>query len=93
MLVSPPTIKYGTFIFNPDLPKDYYIQIGFKDISIGQAPEQIVLYNDLRCIHRQYELRHYVTGTIHGAIGDTYNFMRVLVSDTEKYFHYGIAVG
>ena len=36
MLVPPPTIKYDTFIFNPELPKDHYIQIGFKDVSIVQ---------------------------------------------------------
>ena len=35
----PPIIKYDTFIFNPDLPKYHYIQIGFKEVSIGQAPE------------------------------------------------------
>ena len=43
MLVSPPTIKYDTFIFNPDLLKYHYIQIGFKEVSIGQAPENIVI--------------------------------------------------
>ena len=30
ILVPPPTIKYDSFIFNPDLQKDHYIQIGFK---------------------------------------------------------------
>ena len=30
MLVYPPTINSDTFIFNPDLPKDQYIQIGFE---------------------------------------------------------------
>ena len=39
MLVSPLTIKYNTFIFNPDLPKYHYIQLGFKEVSIVQAPE------------------------------------------------------
>ena len=34
MLVSPPTIKYDAFIFDPDLPKYHYIQIGFKEVSI-----------------------------------------------------------
>ena len=41
MLVPPPTIKYDKFFFNPDLPKDHYIQIGFKDVSIVQYSEQI----------------------------------------------------
>ena len=43
MLVTPPTIKYENFILNPDLRKYHYIQIGPKEVSIGQAPEQIVL--------------------------------------------------
>ena len=84
MLVSSPTIKYDKFIFNPDLPKDHYIQIGFKEVSIGISPEQIVFYNDLKCISRQYGLYHYFTGTINGAMGDTYNHMEISVSDTEK---------
>ena len=41
MLVSLPTIKYDTFIFDAGLLKDHYIQIGFKEVSIGQAPENI----------------------------------------------------
>ena len=76
MLVFPSTIKYNIFIFDPDLSKDKYIQIGFKEVSIGQSPEQIFLYNDFNCILRQHVLRHYFTGTIHGAMGDTYNWAR-----------------
>ena len=84
MLVSPPTIKYETFIFNTDLPKDCFIQICFKEVSIGQAPEHIIFHDDLKCICHKYGLRHYFTGTIHGAMGDAYNCMSILVSDTEK---------
>ena len=90
--LPPSTIKYDTYILNPDLPKDHYMQIGFTEFSIGQAPEQIVSYDDLKCIRRQYGLHHYFTGIINGEIGDTYNRMAVLMSDTETYFHYGIAV-
>ena len=38
MLVPSPTIKNDTFIFNPDLSKYHYIQIGFKEVSIGKPP-------------------------------------------------------
>ena len=86
MLVSPYTIKYDTFIFDPDLPKYNCIQIGFKEVSIGQAPEQIVFYNYLNYIHHQYGLCYYVTRTINGAMGDTYNCIAILVSNIEKMF-------
>ena len=92
MLVSPPTIKHGAFIFDPDLPKYYYIQIGFKEVSIVQDPEHIVFYDDMKCILLQYGLHHYFTGTINGEMGDTYNCMEILVIDIEKYFHCGIVV-
>ena len=91
MLAFPPIMKYDTFIFNPDLPKYHYIQIGFKEVSIGKAPEGIVFYDDLKWIHRQYGLRHYFTGNIHVAMGDTYNRMEISVSDTGKCFHYSSA--
>ena len=42
MLAFPPTIKYDTFIFDSDLPKDHCIQIGFKEVSSGQYPEHIL---------------------------------------------------
>ena len=58
----------------------------FKEVSIGQAPEQIVFYYDLKCIRRQYGLRHYVNGNIHGEMGDTYNCMAISVRDTEQLF-------
>ena len=89
--ISPPTIKYDTFIFNPDLLKDHYIKIGFKEVWIGKYPEHVFLYNDLKCIRCHYGFFHYVTGTIHVAMGDTYNHMEILVSDTD-FFNYGIAV-
>ena len=89
----PPTIKYDTFIFDPELPKDHYIQIGFKEVSIGKAPEQIFFYDDLNLILRQYGLRHYFTWVIHGEMGDTYNRMAILVSNNEKLFHYEIVFG
>ena len=92
MLVYSPTIKYDEFIFDFDLLKDYYIQIGFKEVSIGQAPEQIVFYNTLNLIRRQYGWHDYVIGSIHSRMGDTYNRMAIWVNDIEKYFPYGIAV-
>ena len=71
----PPTMKYDTFIFSPDLQKYHYIQKGIKEVSIGQYPEQIFFCDDSKCILCPYGLRHYVTGNIHVEIGHTYNCM------------------
>ena len=90
MLFSPTTIKYGAFIFDPDLPKYHYIQISFKKFSIGKYPEQIVFYDYVKFILCQYALHHYFNETIPGAMDDTYNCMVISVRDIEKYFHYEI---
>ena len=79
-------IKYVVFIFDSELPKYHYIQIFFKWVSIGQAPEQIFFHGGLKCICFQYVLRHYVTEIINGAMCDTYNRMAILVGDIEKIF-------
>ena len=66
--------------------------MGFKEVSIGQSPEQIVFYDDSKRIRRQYESCHYITGNTLGTMGGIYNHMEMLVRYFEKYFHYGIAV-
>ena len=43
----------------------------------------------MKCIRCQYGLCHDITGNINGATDDIYNCMEILVSDPEKYFHYG----
>ena len=43
-------------------------------------------YDDVKCILFQYGLHHYVTGNIHGAIGETYHCTEIMVSDTKKLF-------
>ena len=69
------TLIVCTFISDLNLLKDSYIKIGFKEVSIGKDPEQIVFYDDMKCICRQYGLCYCVTRTIHIAIVDTYNHM------------------
>ena len=50
------------------------------------APENIHFNDAVKCFRRQYGLRHYVSGTIHSAMGDTYNRMAISVSDFEKQY-------
>ena len=86
VLVFPSIIKYNSFEFNSNLSKLHYISLRLKEIIIEQSPENIHHQNDMKCIRRQYGLRHYVTGTIYSAMGDTYNRMAISVSDIQKIY-------
>ena len=86
VLVFPSTIKYDSFKFDPNIPKSHYISLGFKEVAMEQTPENIHHLHDMKYVRRQYGLRHYVTGTIHSAMGDTYNRMAISVSDIQKIY-------
>ena len=48
----PNTLKYDIFEFNPDESKEYYMQKGFIEVSIGLTPENIQYYNEIKYIRR-----------------------------------------
>ena len=85
MLLFPPTMKLDSFNFDHDKDKSYYIdELAFKEVSIGCSPERQVYQDITRAKREQYGLRHYVTGTIHSAMGDTYFSMAISISDIQK---------
>ena len=86
MLLFPPTIKLDSFIVDTSRPKSYYIGIlNFKEVQMGTSPENIeFLHDDIQATRRQYGLRHFITGAIHGAMGDTYHLMAIAVSHRNK---------
>ena len=85
VLLFPHDVKLDGFEFDSSLPKSYYIdEMGFKEVSIGQSPHNIISYDDTKASRKQYGLRHYVTATIHGAMGDTYNKMAASISDINE---------
>lgn len=86
ILLFPPNIKLDGFEFDPSKPKSYYIStLNFKEVKIGLSMENIeYLPNDVQAVRRQYGLRHFITGTIHGAMGDTYYIMATSVSNVIK---------
>ena len=87
MLAFPNTIKYDSFQFDATKTENYYIStLGFKKVTITVAPENICFKDDVKCMRKQYGLRHYVTGTIHSAMGDTYNKMAISISDIQKQY-------
>lgn len=76
VLLFPPTMKYENFQYRPDLPKQYYLEKGFTEISMTTAPERIqYLSNDIQGKRKQYGLKHYISGTIHSTMGDQYKSM------------------
>lgn len=82
LLLFPTTLKFEDFVFNPSVSKEYYLALGFKEIHMGVSPSRIMyLTNDIQGKRRQYGLRHYVSGTIHSTMGDTYTTMATCVEE------------
>ena len=76
-----PPIGLQDIEFDPDESKDTYISKGFNEVEVGLAPERIqLLANNVQAKRKQYGLKHYVTGTIHAAMGDTLQSMATEVS-------------
>ena len=70
-------------IYYEGASKESYFEKGFVEISIGCTPERIknlsyYVYGN----YEQYGLRHYISGTIHSAIGD------ILSSISTSIFNY-----
>jgi len=63
-----------------------FLILDLKKVSISIAPEKICFQDNIKCTWKQYGLRHYITGTIHSAIGNTYDKMAISTSDTNKDF-------
>ena len=85
ILAFPNTIKYDNFEFDDTKDEEYYISnLGFKKVTVTVAPERICYCNDIKSMRKQYGLRHYVTGTLHSAMGDTHHKMALSISDVQK---------
>ena len=60
---------------------------GFIEVNIETAPERINFNNDLKCLRKKHGIRHYVTGTMHSHMGDTFNSMAISISEVSKPFN------
>ena len=73
--------------FDHDLPKEFYLNQGFKEVTIGIAPEQIhSIGRNLQAQRKQYGLKHRVTSTIHAAMGDTLSRVAIEISRNDSSF-------
>ena len=73
--------------FNHDIPKEFYLNQGFKEVTIGIAPERIhSIGRNLQAQRKQYGLKHRVTSTIHAAMGDTLSRVAIEISRNDSSF-------
>lgn len=72
--------------FDLSLPKEWYIQNGFKEVKIPVAPTRQQRVRECRTKRKQYGLRHRITGTIHSSMGHTFDFMASEISNTDPKF-------
>ena len=86
MLAVPPGLQ-DVGDFNHDIPKEIYLNQGFKEVTIGIAPERIHnIGRNLQAQRKQYGLKHRVTSTIHVAMGDTLSRVPIEISRNDSSF-------
>ena len=85
VLLAPPGWK--DVDFDMTRAKSAFIEDKFREISIGVAPDRIIsITRTIQGRRKQYGLRHRVTGTIHSAMGDTFESMATSISLTDSNF-------
>ena len=83
--MAPPGWKDVNFDMSQE--KGFFINANFKEVKVGVAPERIMSINQsVQAQRKQYGLRHRVTGTIHSAMGDTYESMASCISLADSNF-------
>ena len=86
ILVAPPGLKFITY--DPSKSKEEYLNEGFQEVKISIAQEYVhSAPNDLLVRRKQYGLKHYVSLTIHAAMGDTLPSMATTISSKDSNYH------
>ena len=84
VLAAPPGIKDHTFDQNKTL--DEYVEEGWFETYVHTAPERpISMGNGIQAQRRQYGMKHRVTSTIHGSMGDTLPKVAIQLCQTDKF--------
>ena len=75
-------------IYDSNFSKQHYIDIGFSEEKIGVGNEyNQALPNNMQARRKQYGLKHYVSATIHAAMGDTLPYMATTISNNDPNFN------
>ena len=86
VLLAPPGLK--EIIFDEQKSKEEYVNDGFKEVKVGVCPQSYTqsIANYTQTKRKQYGLKHYVSATIHAAMGDTLVKMATSISTTDNNF-------
>ena len=86
ILVAPPGSK--EIIYDATKTKQSYLENGFKEVKMGLSKEYTQsLKNNIQAQRKQYGLKHYVSSTIHAAMGDTLVSMATTISYSDHNFN------
>ena len=86
ILAAPPGL-HDIDDWDSEAPKQYYLDKGYSEVSIGIAPERTQSIGaDIQAQRKQYGLKHRVTSTIHAAMGDTLSRVAIEVSRNNSSF-------
>ena len=74
-------------IYDPVLPKAYYIEREYTEVEVGITPD-ITQYlpGNKQARRKQYGLKHHFTSTIYAATGDTLSTMATEVTLNDSNF-------
>ena len=62
--------------------KENYLLEGWKSLEIGVSPPRIIkIDKNIQAERRQFGLKHHITSTIHGSMGDTLKKVAMDISD------------
>ena len=85
LLLAPPGTK--SIQYDSNKLKQEYISEGYKEISMGVCNAYTQRLKDYKQGKRkQYGIKHYVSATIHAAMGDTLNKMATSISMNNSNF-------
>ena len=86
ILAAPPGLQ-DIDDFDASVSKDYYLNSGFKEVTIGIAFERTQeVGGNMQAQRKQYGLKHRVTSTIHAAMGDTLSRVAIEISRDNNSF-------
>ena len=85
ILVAPPGTR--EILYDETMTKQSFINNGFTECRIGTSNEYTQsLKNNIQGKRKQYGLKPYVSSTLHGAMGDTLQFMATQISTQDSNF-------